>query len=63
MEEKLGFRRSKVTRGNLAEVHYKETPKFEALDPETRDVLINCISINSAYSTQVRLIFNSFSMS
>lgn len=35
------------------EVHYKETPKFETLDKDTRDLLINCISINSSYSSQV----------
>jgi P-type Ca2+ transporter type 2B len=34
-------------------VHYKETPKWERLDAKTRDLLIQCISINSNYSTQI----------
>ncbi|VDN94672.1 unnamed protein product [Brugia pahangi] len=37
----------------LNEIHYKETPKFESLNKETSDLLINLISINSSYASQV----------
>jgi magnesium-transporting ATPase (P-type) len=35
------------------DVHYKDTPKFDTLDPKTRELMINLISINSSYSSQV----------
>lgn len=37
----------------FAEVHYKETPKWEQLHKETAEMLCNLISINSSYSSQV----------
>lgn len=37
----------------FSDAHYKETPKFEALNKETRDLLVNLISINSSYASQV----------
>ncbi|GMT24756.1 hypothetical protein PFISCL1PPCAC_16053 [Pristionchus fissidentatus] len=49
----LTTNRMTVVQSYINDVHHKETPKFETLDKETRDVLINCISINSAYSSQV----------
>lgn len=33
--------------------HYKDTPRFEQLPPLTRDLLVNCICINSSYASQV----------
>lgn len=35
-------------------MHYKDTPKFESLDAKTRELIINLISVNSAYSSQVQ---------
>ncbi|KAF8372116.1 mca-3 [Pristionchus pacificus] len=49
----LTTNRMTVVQSYINEVHYKETPKFETLDKDTRDLLINCISINSSYSSQV----------
>ncbi|VDM91454.1 unnamed protein product [Litomosoides sigmodontis] len=37
----------------VQKVHYKETPKFESLNKETRDLLVHLISINSSYASQV----------
>lgn len=33
--------------------HYKEIPKFDKLPTPTRDILVQCISINSSYASQV----------
>ncbi|GMR48520.1 hypothetical protein PMAYCL1PPCAC_18715 [Pristionchus mayeri] len=49
----LTTNRMTVVQSYINEVHYKETPKFEELDRDTADLLINCISINSSYSSQV----------
>ena len=37
----------------IPDVHYKDTPKAENIDKETLQILMNCIAINSSYSTQV----------
>uniref|UniRef100_A0A915Q633 Calcium-transporting ATPase n=1 Tax=Setaria digitata TaxID=48799 RepID=A0A915Q633_9BILA len=49
----LTTNRMTVVQSYINEVHYKETPKFESLNKETRDLLINLISINSSYASQV----------
>lgn len=40
---------------SFSDTHYKDTPKFDSLNKETRDLMINLISINSSYASQVRL--------
>uniref|UniRef100_A0A0N5A725 Calcium-transporting ATPase n=1 Tax=Parastrongyloides trichosuri TaxID=131310 RepID=A0A0N5A725_PARTI len=49
----LTTNRMTVVQSYINEVHYKETPKWERLDKNTRDILCDVISINSAFSTQV----------
>uniref|UniRef100_A0A1I7WF30 Cation_ATPase_C domain-containing protein n=1 Tax=Heterorhabditis bacteriophora TaxID=37862 RepID=A0A1I7WF30_HETBA len=49
----LTTNRMTVVQSYINDVHYKETPKLENLDKETLDILLNCISINSSYSSQV----------
>uniref|UniRef100_A0A8R1TT93 Calcium-transporting ATPase n=1 Tax=Onchocerca volvulus TaxID=6282 RepID=A0A8R1TT93_ONCVO len=49
----LTTNRMTVVQSYINEIHYKETPKFESLNKETRDLLINLISINSSYASQV----------
>jgi Ca2+ transporting ATPase len=49
----LTTNRMAVVQSFINDVHYKDTPKFESLDAKTRDLLINLISINSSYSSQV----------
>ncbi|CAD5220644.1 unnamed protein product [Bursaphelenchus okinawaensis] len=49
----LTTNRMAVVQSYINEHHYKETPKFDNLNAKTRDILINLISINSSYSSQV----------
>ncbi|CAI4224436.1 unnamed protein product [Auanema sp. JU1783] len=49
----LTTNRMTVVQSFLNDTHYKVTPKQEELDQNTLDLLINCISINSSYSSQV----------
>uniref|UniRef100_A0A0N5B1V3 Calcium-transporting ATPase n=1 Tax=Strongyloides papillosus TaxID=174720 RepID=A0A0N5B1V3_STREA len=49
----LTTNRMTVVQCYLNEVHHKQIPSYDSLDKFTRDVLVNGISINSAYSTQV----------
>ncbi|KAK0399648.1 hypothetical protein QR680_003144 [Steinernema hermaphroditum] len=49
----LTTNRMTVVQSYINEVHYKETPKYEKLDPKTRDLIVNLISINSSYASQV----------
>uniref|UniRef100_A0A914GX29 Calcium-transporting ATPase n=1 Tax=Globodera rostochiensis TaxID=31243 RepID=A0A914GX29_GLORO len=49
----LTTNRMSVVQSYLNEVHNKETPKWERLDEKTKDLLVQCISINSSYSSQV----------
>ncbi|VDM94842.1 unnamed protein product [Thelazia callipaeda] len=49
----LTTNRMTVVQSYINEVHHKETPKFESLNKETGELLINLISINSSYASQV----------
>ncbi|KHJ92662.1 putative calcium-translocating P-type ATPase, PMCA-type [Oesophagostomum dentatum] len=49
----LTTNRMTVVQSYINEHHYKDTPKMEMLNKETLDLLLNCISINSSYSSQV----------
>uniref|UniRef100_A0A914I1I5 Calcium-transporting ATPase n=1 Tax=Globodera rostochiensis TaxID=31243 RepID=A0A914I1I5_GLORO len=49
----LTTNRMSVVQSYLNEVHNKETPKWERLDEKTKNLLVQCISINSSYSSQV----------
>ncbi|TKR96747.1 hypothetical protein L596_010725 [Steinernema carpocapsae] len=49
----LTTNRMTVVQSYINEVHYKETPKYEKLDANTRDLICNLISINSSFASQV----------
>ncbi|KAK0402875.1 hypothetical protein QR680_016589 [Steinernema hermaphroditum] len=49
----LTTNRMTVVQSYINDVHYKETPTFEKLDSKTRDLMVNLISINSSYASQV----------
>ncbi|KAE9417617.1 hypothetical protein Angca_006875, partial [Angiostrongylus cantonensis] len=49
----LTTNRMTVVQSYINDVHYKEIPKMESLHKETLELLLNCISINSSYSSQV----------
>ncbi|MCP9265526.1 Plasma membrane calcium-transporting ATPase 3 [Dirofilaria immitis] len=55
----LTTNRMTVVQSYINEIHYKETPKFESLNKETRDLLISLISINSSYASQAFYFFYS----
>ncbi|PIO66498.1 hypothetical protein TELCIR_11788 [Teladorsagia circumcincta] len=49
----LTTNRMTVVQSYINDVHYKEVPKIENLNKETLELMLNCISINSSYSSQV----------
>ncbi|CAD6190771.1 unnamed protein product [Caenorhabditis auriculariae] len=49
----LTTNRMTVVQSYINDVHYKDTPKIESLEKNTLKLLMDCISINSSYSSQV----------
>ncbi|XP_036386993.1 plasma membrane calcium-transporting ATPase 2 isoform X3 [Megalops cyprinoides] len=49
----LTTNRMTVVQAYIGDVHYKEIPDPSSLPPKTLDILINAISINSAYTTKI----------
>ncbi|XP_073420408.1 plasma membrane calcium-transporting ATPase 2 isoform X3 [Dendrobates tinctorius] len=49
----LTTNRMTVVQAYVGDVHYKEIPDPEALPAKTLDILVNAISINSAYTSKV----------
>ncbi|PAV73722.1 hypothetical protein WR25_04645 [Diploscapter pachys] len=49
----LTTNRMTVVQSYVNGLHFKEIPKVQELDKNTLDLMINCISINSSYSSQV----------
>ncbi|PAV87295.1 hypothetical protein WR25_15865 isoform B [Diploscapter pachys] len=49
----LTTNRMTVVQSYVNGLHFKEVPKVQELDKNTLDLVINCISINSSYSSQV----------
>ncbi|VDD92235.1 unnamed protein product [Enterobius vermicularis] len=49
----LTTNRMTVVQSYINEVHHKETPWFDKLDKETRKLMLDCICINSNYTSQV----------
>ncbi|CCD74099.1 Calcium-transporting ATPase [Caenorhabditis elegans] len=49
----LTTNRMTVVQSFVNDVHYKDTPKIESLDQNTAKLMMDCISINSSYSSQV----------
>ncbi|CAP24273.1 LOW QUALITY PROTEIN: Protein CBR-MCA-3 [Caenorhabditis briggsae] len=49
----LTTNRMTVVQSYINEVHHKDTPKIETLDQNTAKLMMDCISINSSYSSQV----------
>lgn len=49
----LTTNRMTVVQSFINDVHHKDTPKIEQLDKNTLKMMVDCISINSSYSSQV----------
>ncbi|XP_058488212.1 plasma membrane calcium-transporting ATPase 2-like isoform X5 [Solea solea] len=49
----LTMNRMTVVQAYIGDTHYKTVPEPEAIKPETLEVLVNSISINSAYTTKI----------
>nr|XP_019952223.1 PREDICTED: plasma membrane calcium-transporting ATPase 1-like isoform X1 [Paralichthys olivaceus]XP_019952224.1 PREDICTED: plasma membrane calcium-transporting ATPase 1-like isoform X1 [Paralichthys olivaceus] len=49
----LTMNRMTVVQAYIGDTHYKTVPEPDAIKPETLEVLVNSISINSAYTTKI----------
>ncbi|XP_052425947.1 plasma membrane calcium-transporting ATPase 3 isoform X4 [Carassius gibelio] len=49
----LTMNRMTVVQAYIGDTHYKSIPEPEAINPETLELLVNSISINSAYTTKI----------
>uniref|UniRef100_A0A8C8DSR3 Calcium-transporting ATPase n=1 Tax=Oryzias sinensis TaxID=183150 RepID=A0A8C8DSR3_9TELE len=49
----LTMNRMTVVQAYIGDTHYKTVPEPEAIKPETLEMLVNSISINSAYTTKI----------
>lgn len=49
----LTMNRMTVVQAYIADTHYKSVPEPDAIKPETLEILVNSISINSAYTTKI----------
>uniref|UniRef100_A0A672RS97 Calcium-transporting ATPase n=1 Tax=Sinocyclocheilus grahami TaxID=75366 RepID=A0A672RS97_SINGR len=49
----LTMNRMTVVQAFIGDTHYKSIPESEAINPETLELLVNSISINSAYTTKI----------
>ncbi|XP_056323816.1 plasma membrane calcium-transporting ATPase 4 isoform X3 [Danio aesculapii] len=49
----LTMNRMTVVQAYIGDTHYKTVPEPEAIKPETLEILVNSISINSAYTTKI----------
>ncbi len=49
----LTMNRMTVVQAYIGDTHYKTVPEPDAIKPETLEVMVNSISINSAYTTKI----------
>ncbi|XP_067287650.1 plasma membrane calcium-transporting ATPase 4 isoform X1 [Pseudorasbora parva] len=49
----LTMNRMTVVQAYIGDTHYKSVPEPEAINPQTLELLVNSISINSAYTTKI----------
>ncbi|XP_066526318.1 plasma membrane calcium-transporting ATPase 4 isoform X1 [Hoplias malabaricus] len=49
----LTMNRMTVVQAYIGDTHYKTVPEPEAIKPETLELMVNSISINSAYTTKI----------
>uniref|UniRef100_A0A8C3AJY7 Calcium-transporting ATPase n=1 Tax=Cyclopterus lumpus TaxID=8103 RepID=A0A8C3AJY7_CYCLU len=49
----LTMNRMTVVQAYVGDTHYKKVPEPDAIKPETLEVMVNSISINSAYTTKI----------
>ncbi|XP_053530202.1 plasma membrane calcium-transporting ATPase 4 isoform X4 [Ictalurus punctatus] len=49
----LTMNRMTVVQAYIGDTHYKKVPEPEAIKPETLELMVNSISINSAYTTKI----------
>uniref|UniRef100_A0A1A7XME8 Calcium-transporting ATPase n=2 Tax=Iconisemion striatum TaxID=60296 RepID=A0A1A7XME8_9TELE len=50
----LTMNRMTVVQAFIGESHYKKVPEPDVIDPKTLDMLVNSISINSAYTSKIQ---------
>jgi len=43
----------KVVQSHINGIHYKTSPKFEILNENIAQIIVDAISINTSYSTQI----------
>lgn len=49
----LTMNRMTVVQAYVGDTHYKTVPDPEVIKPETLEIMVNSISINSAYTTKI----------
>uniref|UniRef100_A0AAY4E036 Calcium-transporting ATPase n=1 Tax=Denticeps clupeoides TaxID=299321 RepID=A0AAY4E036_9TELE len=49
----LTMNRMTVVQAYIGDTHYRTVPEPEVLNPQTLELMVNCISINSAYTTKI----------
>lgn len=49
----LTMNRMTVVQAYIGDTHYKSVPEPDVIKPETMEVMVNSISINSAYTTKI----------
>lgn len=49
----LTMNRMTVVQAYIGDTHYKTVPEPDAIKPETLEMMVNSISINSAYTTKI----------
>ncbi|KAG7319121.1 hypothetical protein KOW79_017595 [Hemibagrus wyckioides] len=49
----LTMNRMTVVQAYIGDTHYKKVPEPDAINPETLELMVNSISINSAYTTKI----------
>lgn len=49
----LTMNRMTVVQAYIGDTHYKTVPEPEAINPEVLELVVNSISINSAYTTKI----------
>lgn len=54
----LTMNRMTVVQAYIGDTHYKTVPEPDIIKPETLEIMVNSISINSAYTTKILVRHN-----
>ncbi|XP_029705865.1 plasma membrane calcium-transporting ATPase 3-like [Takifugu rubripes] len=58
----LTMNRMTVVQAYIGDTHYKTVPEPENIKPETLEIMVNSISINSAYNTKILVSLSQLSV-